>query len=343
MRFRCLSGSFSDFFLKRLVFGREIVYNEGRIDKGGGAMEPKIVRPERETDCRGRQIMYDIFTTCHEVQNETVLPHTHTYFELLLVEEGVAVDTCGDAPLDVRAGDVALVAPNVVHNICHSVRYGRYRSTVVKFSPLFLYPLEATQSDVDSLFTQPKFALPTYLFRAGSEDARLLGGMMRDIWREWDEKQVGWELGLRARLTGLYLYLVRRLAPTRPAAMSAGTPIPTDSALKLKKAISYMEENYAYSISMQEVADLIGMSYCQFSRFFPRMTGKNFSAYLSDIRLSRARKALLMEGKTVSDVAMECGFDYLSYFIGRFRRRYGITPYAFRRKYRSQMPSEGKE
>lgn len=125
--------------------------------------------------------------------------------------------------------------------------------------------------------------------------------------------------------------------------MTAGTPIPTDSALKLKKAISYMEENYAYSISMQEVADLIGMSYCQFSRFFPRMTGKNFSAYLSDIRLSRARKALLMEGKTVSDVAMECGFDYLSYFIGRFRRRYGITPYAFRRKYRSQMPSEGKE
>ena len=158
-------------------------------------MEPKIVRPERETDCRARQIMYDIFTTCHEVQNETVLPHTHTYFELLLVEEGVAVDTCGDAPLDVRAGDVALVAPNVVHNICHSVRYGRYRSTVVKFSPLFLYPLEATQSDVDSLFTQPKFALPTYLFRAGSEDARLLGGMMRDIWREWDEKQGGRELG----------------------------------------------------------------------------------------------------------------------------------------------------
>ena len=300
-------------------------------------MKTRIVRAERETDSYGRKIPYDIFSVDHTEGTATVFPHTHTYFELTSVEEGVAIDTCGDTPLSVTAGDVFFVAPNAVHDLCEDTSLGKYRSRVVKFSPLFLYPLDATASDIDILFSPPRFERPTYLFKGDSEEAKTLGALISAICREECEKRCGYEMALRAKLTELYLWLVRHLAVTVPTAEVTKVPLSLDSTLKLKHALSYMEENYRYGISMQEVAEEIGMGYSRFSRAFRQMTGKRFIEYLSDIRLSHSKEKLLMEGRTVSDVATECGFDYLSYFIGKFKRAYGLTPREFQKKYRDKI------
>lgn len=299
-------------------------------------MNSKVVRTEHETDKHGRRIPYDIFTVNHSVKTEEILPHTHTYFELTLVDEGVAIDHCGDSPLTVSRGDVFFVTPNSVHDLCEDLSHGRYRSSVVKFSSLFLYPLDATQSDIDSLFTPPCFEKPTYLFQKNSEEAQALTPIIQSIQRERAEKRIGYEMALRAKLTELYLWLVRELASDIPVSNMANVPISTDSTLKLKSALDYIEENYCYGISMQEVAEQVGMGYTHFSRSFQRMTGKRFNEYLSDIRLARAKKKLLIDGKTVSEVAAECGFDYLSYFIGKFKKAYGITPHDFQKKYRKK-------
>lgn len=147
-------------------------------------MEKKTVGTERETDSHGRRILYDIFANTHTDFEDMVRPHTHTYFEIILIEEGVGTDTCGDAPIYAVAGDVVFIAPNAIHNLYHAPEFGRYRSIVVKFSPLFLYPLDATQSDIDCLFTTPYFRLPVTLFRKESPEAIRLGGMIREIHRE---------------------------------------------------------------------------------------------------------------------------------------------------------------
>lgn len=297
-------------------------------------MEKKAVRAERETDSHGRRILYDIFANSHTDFEDMVRPHTHTYFEVMLILEGVGVDTCGDAPLYAVAGDIVFIAPNAIHNLYHAPQFGKYRSIVVKFSPLYLYPLDAMRSDIDSLFTPPHFETPLHLFRKESAEAALLGKLMNDIYREQTEKRLGYELALRAKLSELYLFLVRELATPTVPVETAPEQIVSDSTAKLKNALSYMEQNYSYNISMQEVAEQIGMDYYQFSRFFRRMTGKRFSEYLSELRLSHAKKQLLSGNKTVSEVAMDCGFDYLAYFISKFKKAYGMTPRDFQRKYR---------
>ncbi|MDY3863438.1 MAG: AraC family transcriptional regulator [Eubacteriales bacterium] len=299
-------------------------------------MEKKTVGTERETDSHGRRILYDIFANTHTDFEDMVRPHTHTYFEIILIEEGVGTDTCGDAPIYAVAGDVVFIAPNAIHNLYHAPEFGRYRSIVVKFSPLFLYPLDATQSDIDCLFTTPYFRLPVTLFRKESPEAIRLGGMIREIHRERAEKRLGYELALRAKLSELYLFLVRLLAHAPEVSAPVAERLTEDSTMKLKAALSYMEESYTYNLSMQEVAEQVGMDYYQFSRFFRRMTNKRFNEYLSELRLSHAKKMLLTDSKTVSEVAMECGFDYLSYFSDKFKKAYGISPQDFRRKYRGK-------
>jgi AraC-like DNA-binding protein len=77
------------------------------------------------------------------------------------------------------------------------------------------------------------------------------------------------------------------------------------------------------------------MSYYHFSRFFKKLTSKKFNEYLLELRLNSAQKKLLEENKSVSEVALECGFEYVSYFIQKFKERNGLTPREFQRKYRT--------
>ena len=75
-------------------------------------MEKKAVRAERETDSHGKRILYDIFAHTHTDFEDRVRPHTHTYFEIILIEEGVGVDTCRTC---IEAGANVLVAGSAVY------------------------------------------------------------------------------------------------------------------------------------------------------------------------------------------------------------------------------------
>ena len=52
--------------------------------------------------------------------------------------------------------------------------------------------------------------------------------------------------------------------------------------------------------------------------------------YLNEYRLERAAELLHHEDKTVTEIAFECGFNDLSYFIKSFRRQYELSPSVYR-------------
>ena len=69
-----------------------------------------------------------------------------------------------------------------------------------------------------------------------------------------------------------------------------------------------------------------------FMRWFKKMTGQGFTAYLNDHRLNLAAELLRITDATVLDIAGRVGFDNLSYFNRLFKRRYGMTPREYRSK-----------
>ena len=63
---------------------------------------------------------------------------------------------------------------------------------------------------------------------------------------------------------------------------------------------------------------------------FRQLTGSSFTQYLKNYRLEMAAK-LISEGKVrISDAAVSCGFNNLSYFTRSFVEKYGMTPREFR-------------
>jgi len=85
-------------------------------------------------------------------------------------------------------------------------------------------------------------------------------------------------------------------------------------------------------LTVQELADALGLSAGFFSRAFKAAVGKSPYDYIVDRRVSRARSLLGREGIGLSEVALASGFASHAHMTSVFHARLGVTPSALRRR-----------
>ena len=98
----------------------------------------------------------------------------------------------------------------------------------------------------------------------------------------------------------------------------------------MKKVLHEIHTNYARKLSLDQMASMVGMNPQYFCRFFKRLTGKTFTIYLNEIRIDRAAELLVNTEDKIIQVAGECGFENVGYFIRRFKEMKGSTPSKYR-------------
>jgi len=96
---------------------------------------------------------------------------------------------------------------------------------------------------------------------------------------------------------------------------------------RLQTAREYLHGNVDRPISLEEVSREACVSRYHLHRAFKRVFRLTPHAYLTGLRLERAR-VLLQNGQPVTDAAMDLGFTSLSAFSRLFRARYGLPPSA---------------
>lgn len=94
----------------------------------------------------------------------------------------------------------------------------------------------------------------------------------------------------------------------------------------LKDVLVFIERHYAEPVTLAELSKAAGMSPKYFCRFFRRMTRRSPIDYLNYYRVECACQQLLTTEKSVTEVALDCGFNDISYFIKTFRRHKGVSP-----------------
>ena len=107
------------------------------------------------------------------------------------------------------------------------------------------------------------------------------------------------------------------------AETAAVAPTPDDP--DLRHLISWSEERVAAPPPVSKAAKEMGMSRSAFCRWFSARTGMGYAAYLEELRMEVARE-YLVSGFSVSEAASRLGYGDCSYFVRRFRLRYGVTP-----------------
>lgn len=104
---------------------------------------------------------------------------------------------------------------------------------------------------------------------------------------------------------------------------------PTASSLQIKRfkdILNYIEEYYTEQISLEDMARISGLSSRYFCRFFRKMTQSTPMEYLNFFRIECACEQLSETQISVTEVAFNCGFNDLSYFIKVFHKAKGLTP-----------------
>lgn len=90
--------------------------------------------------------------------------------------------------------------------------------------------------------------------------------------------------------------------------------------------LDFMNENYMYDLSVEDIAGFTGRSMATFKRDFKKISALSPQKWLIDKRLRVAYDKLRHENRKISDVYLEVGFKNLSHFSSAFKRQFGYAP-----------------
>ncbi|MFO1487646.1 MAG: helix-turn-helix domain-containing protein [Verrucomicrobiota bacterium] len=98
----------------------------------------------------------------------------------------------------------------------------------------------------------------------------------------------------------------------------------------ITKAKEYINEHQTEELSLGQVAKAVNTSTFYFCKMFKKVTGINFTDYLSRVRIEKSKNLLLNPNLRVSEIAFEVGFQSLTHFNRVFKRILGQSPTEYR-------------
>lgn len=110
--------------------------------------------------------------------------------------------------------------------------------------------------------------------------------------------------------------------------------------LYVKKAIEFIQNNYANPIKISDVAAYAAVSRSYLYKLFLETTGRSPQEYLTAFRMTRAAELLSFTGLSVESVAVSCGYNDPLVFSKAFKEKQGKTPSAFRRSHLEKLQTK---
>ena len=100
---------------------------------------------------------------------------------------------------------------------------------------------------------------------------------------------------------------------------------------RLNRVLDYIEEHIGEELTLSELADVAAFSKYHFHRVFAALLGETLFSFIQRVRLERAATFLCNQPKkSVTGIALECGFSSPSVFSRVFRNRFGLSPSQWR-------------
>ena len=272
----------------------------------------------------------DCFYIVERHKTEFTYPlHQHAEFELNFIEHGKGVRRIvGDSVEEIGDYELVLLGGEELEHVWEQGRCKSkdIREITIQFS-----------EDIfgEGLLSKNQFAsIKRMLERAGHGLSFSLSSIMK-IYSTLDTIASEPERFVQFLKT---LYILYELSIAEDARVLASGSFshsvkPSESG-RIEKVKQYVIDHYSESLTLSDLAELVGMSPVSFSRFFHQRTGRTLSEYIVDIRLGFAARMLVDSPKNISEICYECGFNNLSNFNRIFKARRNCTPREFRAMYK---------
>jgi AraC-like DNA-binding protein len=246
--------------------------------------------------------------------------HWHTNLELIWVKTGRLTLTLDNRTLLLQKGEIAIVNSEVVH--------GAAPQNCVYECIVFNLAFLKTGNLACDAFLDDLLSHNAYLHEKPTDETAL--ALIRNLFLEISLNQVGTEF----KVLGLFHSFLGEMQQKNQ--FTAYLP-PTNGhdekkVVKLKTVLKYIRENFAKDITLEDMSAIAGFSSKYFCKFFKDMTGTTPINYLLTYRIERAARKLLGSDLSVTQIAFDCGFNDLSYFIKTFKAFKHTSPKEYRKR-----------
>lgn len=94
----------------------------------------------------------------------------------------------------------------------------------------------------------------------------------------------------------------------------------------LMELLDWIDSNYAEAITLSDLSKVSGLNEKYLCRFFKEFTSRTPIDYINNLRIESACHEMTANGLTITEAALECGFNDLSYFSKAFKKYKGVSP-----------------
>ncbi|MBX2809809.1 MAG: AraC family transcriptional regulator [Cellvibrionaceae bacterium] len=265
----------------------------------------------------------------HGAKSKLIRWHCHNEYELHLITSTVGKVFVGDYVGRFAPGHLLLVGPNLPHNWISdedslTPQAAKIRDKVIKFS----------QSTFDALYKiLPELKEIAELLNAASYGVEFSGDQLERYSAMFDAVRDA--EGLQRLIVFFELLQVLSLDSHQRQLSSREF---RENAVEhniglVNKAVLYITANYTRTLSLNEVAEHVGMSSASaFSRFFHKSTGIKYSEFIKKLRVSKACERLEKSGDQITQICFDVGFSNVANFNRHFLVVTGMTPREYRER-----------
>ncbi len=245
--------------------------------------------------------------------------HSHDFFEISIILSGSVSYTIADESLDLKAKDILLLNPKVIHSE-HQKKGTESHQLHIGLTNLALIDCDRDVIPVTHPLLQPEEEL-----KKDFSDA------IQRIFTEEAEDDFDSSAMIKAEVMHLILLILRHINKknkTRPFFLS-------ETQKKHQKivteTIAYFEKYHTQDISLNDLSNQLYISPTYLSKIFKEITGQTPISYLIQIRIDKAIELLKTKRYSIKKVAELVGYEDAYYFSSLFKKYVGISPKKFKK------------
>lgn len=247
--------------------------------------------------------------------------HCHTPFEIMTVCSGSGQYKTENAVYPILPGDVFVFSSNEIHSITES---GPEGLSIINLhvEPRYLKETGAALPE-ESLMVLCFSHAPAFQNRIPAAQAAVLRDHFSGITGEFSDREKRFPTAIQARLS---LFLIELL---RHHSYESAVPSKNHSHFRAMLTVyAYIDEHLNDDLSLKELAGLVNLSPNYFSSIFKQMNSLSLWDYITSKRIEKAMRLICSPSseRSISDIALSCGFNNTVNFNKAFKRLTGITP-----------------
>lgn len=262
------------------------------------------------------------FRMYHNLEHEDYPLHWHMGIEIILPLSGSYTVVLQKERLKLEEGDIIIINTGIIHGLEAPLTGER---VIIQFDISLLNILKEFET---MLFMMPD----AMVFRTG-EQSDIYGIVHRNlhvIIREYDEDKTFNEAFIYAKLIEMYGELARRELYQKELIQKVDLGKQHGYIEPMFRTCDYINHHYMENITLEQAAAVSGFSKFHFTRVFKQFMDMTFYDYLNQKRIKQATLLLHNEEMSVTEIAMESGFNSISTFNRTFLSAHGMSPSAYR-------------